>query len=335
MVDGVSYGVTGIAALSNFTDIQSAEAVRGPQGVDGGKQTSVGRVIITPNAPTFTPEASAELILGQLNNVTETAVIGGPVSDGLLAYRISLHRETAEGYYSNKNDTQNTYRNTDRTSARLQFLLTPSEELEAKLSVNVTPRGKEMCENCFNFNRPTPAYYDNIGANGQPIPFNYANDPSVKLARRWFTQNTNVSVADFYSQTYVDRLSDFPNTYATKGAALNIVDKLDNDLTLDSSITGYQDFRYMQGRGSLTAFNWVLAPQGTENTYWQASQEFKLDWQINHALKSQSGILYFQSAFPNIGQLTRYGRGCGGVVSPTPRQYAILDPVQPGRCRTP
>ena len=326
-VDGVSFGVTGIAALSNFTDIQNAQVTRGPQGVDGGRQTSVGRVSITPTPPSFTPEASAELILGQLSNVTETATIGGPAIDGLLAYRISLHRETADGYYNNKNDSQNTYRNTDRTSARVQFLLTPNKDLEAKLSVNVTPRGKEMCENCFNFNRPTPAFYDNIGANGQPIPFNYANDPSVKLLRRWFAQQTGFSLADFYSQTYVDRLSDYPNTYATKGAALNVTEKLDSDLTL-SSITAFQDFRYMQGRGSLSEFNWVLAPQGTETTYWQASQELKLDWQINHALKSQTGIIYFRREFPNIGQLTRYGPDAGAWYS-NAAQYAILDPVDP------
>ncbi len=41
-VDGVSYGVTGIAALSNFTDIDAIQVVRGPQGVNGGRQTSVG-----------------------------------------------------------------------------------------------------------------------------------------------------------------------------------------------------------------------------------------------------------------------------------------------------
>ncbi len=326
-VDGVSYGVTGIAALSNFTDIENAQVIRGPQGVDGGRQTSVGRVTITSTSPSFTPEANGELILGQLGNVTETAVIGGPVVDGLLAYRVSLHRETQEGPYNNKNDVANTYRNTDRTSARLQFLLTPSKDLVAKLSVNVTPRGKEMCENCFNFNRPTPAYYDNIGANGQPIPFNYANDPSVKLLRRWFAQRTDFTLDDFYSQSYVDRISDYPNTYATKGAALNVTAKLGGNLTL-TSITAYQDFKYRQGRGGLSDFNWVLAPQGTETDYWQASQELKLDWEINPSLKSQTGVIYFQRDFPLIGQLTRYGPDAGAWYS-NAAQYAILDPVDP------
>jgi len=63
----------------------------------------------------------------------------------------------------------------------------------------------------------------------------------------------------------------------------------------------------LQGEVALSAFNWCLLPRGTETTYWQASQELKLDWQINHALKSQTGVIYFRREFPNIGQLTRYG----------------------------
>lgn len=326
-VDGVSYGVTGIAALSNFTDIENAQVSRGPQGIDGGRQTSVGRVTITSKAPSFTPEANLELILGQLGHVTTTGAVGGPIVDGLLAYRVSFNRETADGYFKNKNDTFSTYRNTDRTNVRLQFLLKPSAAFEAKLSVNVTPTGREMCENCFNFNTKTPAYYDNVGADGKPVAFNYANDPYVKLQRRWFAQNTNFTLADFYSQTYVDRLSDYPNLYATKGAALNLTQKLNSDLTL-TSISAYQDFRYKQGRGSLAAFNWVLAPQGTETTYWQASQELKLDWQINRSLKNQTGVIYFRREFPNIGQLTRYGPDAGAWYA-NATQYAILDPVDP------
>jgi iron complex outermembrane recepter protein len=326
-VDGVSYGVTGIAALSNFTDIEDVQVVRGPQGTDGGRQTSVGRIDITTQRPSFTTEANAEVIVGQLNHLTTTAAIGGPISDGPLAYRFSINRETADGAYHNKNDVYNTYRNTDRTNARLQFLLTPNADFKAKLSINFTPTGKEMCENCFNFNTKTPAYYDNVDANGKPVPFNYANDPYGKLQRRWFTQNTNFALDDFYSQNYVDRLSDYPNQYATKGAALNLEAKLSDDLTL-SSITAYQDFHYRQGRGSLLPFNTVLAPQGTSNTYWQGSEEVKLNWAVNPTLKSQSGLIFFRRDFSLIGQLTRYGPDADAWYS-NAAQYGILDPVNP------
>jgi len=330
-VDGVSFGVTGIAALSNFTDIDSAKVVRGPQGIDGGRQTSVGRISINTTAPSFVPQASGELILGQLSHVTETVAFGGPIVDNLLAYRISLNRETQEGPFTNKLDPANTYRNTDRTSARVQLLLTPNKDLEAKLSVNFTPRGKEMCENCFTYNVPTPAYFDNLDANGQPLAFaassSYATSPAVKLQRRWFTNNTNVTSADFFSQTQVARLSDYPNTYETKGAALNVTEKLNSNLTL-TSITAYQDFHYRQGRGSLSAFNWNLAPQGTETDYWQFSQELKLDWDISSSLKSQTGFLYYQRSFPLIGQLTRYGPDAGAW-NANAAQYQTLDPLVP------
>ncbi len=106
---------------------------------------------------------------------------------------------------------------------------------------------------------------------------------------------------------------------------MNVKQRLSDDLTL-SSITAYQDFHYRQGRGSLLPFNTVLAPQGTSNTYWQGSQEFKLDWAINSSLRNQSGLIYFRRNFTLIGQLTRYGPDAGAWYA-NAAQYAILDPV--------
>jgi len=327
VVDGVSNGVSAITALSNFTDIQSVSVTRGPQGVDGAKSTSVGRVTITPNPPSFTSEANLELTLGQLRNVTASATVGGPIDDDLLAYRISIHRETADGPFPNKNDNANTYRNTDRTNARVQFLLTPSKEFEAKLSIDITPTGKEMCENCFNFNVKTRPYYDNLDANGNRIPVDYSNDAYGKLQRRWFAQNTSYTLADYYSTSYVDRVGDYPNTYATKGVALNLKDKFNSDLTL-TSITAFRDYRFNQGIGSLTEFDWTLPPGGSQTTYRQYSQEFKLDWQVSRDWKAQAGLHYFVEEYPNVGNITRYGPDAGAWYA-NAAQYAILDPVNP------
>jgi len=327
VVDGVSNGVSAITALSNFTDIESVSVTRGPQGVDGAKSSSVGRVTITPKPPSFTPVANLELTLGQLRNVTGSATLGGPIEDGLLAYRVSIHRETADGPFSNKNDTANTYRNTDRTNARVQFLLTPSRDLEAKLSIDITPTGREMCENCFNFNVKTPAFYDNLDANGNRIAVDYSNDAYGKLQRRWFAQNTSYTLGDYYSTSYVDRIGDYPNTYATKGVALNLKSKFDSDVTL-TSITAFRDYRFSQGIGSLTGFDWSLPPGGSLTTYRQYSQELKLDWQVSRAWKAQAGLHYFVEDYPNVGNITRYGPDAGAWYA-NAAQYAILDPVNP------
>jgi len=114
-----------------------------------------GPGLITPTPPSFTPEASAELIFGQLSqrqrNSDDRAARR---STGLLAYRISVTGKTADGYYNNKNDSQNTYRNS-RSHQRAGPIPPDAEQGPGgQTQRECHPEGKEMCENCFNFNRP-------------------------------------------------------------------------------------------------------------------------------------------------------------------------------------
>lgn len=307
-VDGVSNGISAIAALANFDDIESVEVVRGPNGVNGGKSFSVGVVNIKTRAPSFTPEAKASLTFGELNTVSYTAALGGTVIDELLAARISLHRETADGPWRNKNDSHYTWRNTDRTNARVQFLFTPTDSINAELALDYTPTGREICENCFTFRDKIPAYYDSLGADGKPIPVNYAEDAFGKIQRRWFRQKTDYTIDDYYSHS-IDTASEYPNTYATRGAIFNVKAALGNGVF--HSITGYRDYEFSQGAGTHTPFEWLRAPRGTQTEYEQFSQEFKWSAALGNSVKYETGLFYFQGDFPNTGQTERYGSDGG------------------------
>ena len=62
-VDGVYHARPATAAF-DFTDIQSIEILRGPQGTLFGKNTADGAITITSRAPTFAPEAIGEVSYG-------------------------------------------------------------------------------------------------------------------------------------------------------------------------------------------------------------------------------------------------------------------------------
>jgi len=327
-VDGVSYGISALATLANFDDIESVDVVRGPNGVNGGKSFSVGVVNVNTRAPSFTSEASASLTFGELNTVSSTATFGGAVIDDLLAARISLHRETVDGPWDNANDTHYTWRNTDRTNARIQFLLTPSDQITAKLSVDYTPTGREICENCFTFRDKIPAYYDSIDPKtGQPIPVVYAEDAFGKIQRRWFVQKTDYNVDDYYNHG-INTASEYPNTYATRGASFNL--KADFDTGILTSITGYRDYKFSQGAGTHTPFEWLRAPRGTQTEYEQFSQEFRWNAALGDSVKYETGVLYFEGNFPNTGQTERYGSD-GGAWYANKDQYGLLDVNAEGR----
>lgn len=324
-IDGVSEGITSIAALSNFTDIESVKVTRGPSGFDGGKNFNVGTVSITSSPASFNPEGRIEVTFGQLHSITGSATVGGPIIDGLLAYRISLHRETADGAFPNKNDTQYTWRNTDRTNVKTQFLLTPNQDLQAQLIIDVTPTGREICENCFAFRKKTPAYYDNRNAAGNLIAVDYTNDAYGKIQRRWFQQKGSYTVDDYYAQE-INTILEYPNTYATAGVTLNVTDKIDNGLNL-TSITGYRNYGpFSQGAGDHTQFNWEYPPSHVQSQYRQLSQELRLDWDISDRLSSRTGLYIIDYKFPKDNNTERYGPD-GGAWYATAAQYTVLDPV--------
>lgn len=326
-VDGVGHGISSISALSNYLDIASVEVVRGPVGTEGGRAANVGEVQITTRKPSFTPEARAALTVGERNTVITTAVLGGPIIDNTLAYRFSFNRETADGPYNNKNDSTYSWRNTDRTNARAQLLFTPNENLEANLSVDITPKGREICENCFWFNTKTPPNYDwTDPKTGKPALVNYAEDVYGKLQRRWFAQDPSYTVDDYYAPR-VNRVGEYPNTYKTAGVTANVAWRIGPDTTL-TSITGWRDYDFAQGAGSHTHFDWQTAPRGTQTSYNQLSQELRLDSKLAESLDLRSGAFYFRGRFPNYSQTERYGDD-GGAYYANAAQYALLDPINP------
>lgn len=326
-VDDVSHGISSISALSNYLDIETVEVLRGPTGTDGLRATNLGRVAITTRRPAFEPEARAAFTFGERNTVIGTAAIGGGVIDDLLAVRLTLNRETADGPYQNANDTHYTWRNTDRTNARVQLLLTPSKRFEALLAFDYTPKGREICENCFWFNTKTPATYDWVNpATGQPGQVDYSNDPFGKFGRRWFLQKADYTIDDYYARQ-VNTIGEYPNTYATKGATANLKFAIAEDVSV-RSITGWRDYDFSQGAGSHTGFEWLRAPRGTQTSFEQFSQELRLDAKLGNGITYRGGLFYYRGLFPNYSQTERYGSDAGAWYA-TAAQYALLDPINP------
>lgn len=323
-VDGVGYGISSITALANLTDIESVDVTRGPTGVDGGRASNVGRVSIHTRRASFEPEARAVVTLGERNTAIGTAVLGGTVVEDLVAYRLSIHRETGDGPFKNRNDTHYTWRNTDRTNVRTQFLITPSKDLTATFTLDFTPTGREICENCFAFRLKTPATYDRLGPDGQPLPVVYAEDGFGKIQRRWFKQKGDYTVDDYYAQE-INTVAEYPNTYATKGWVANVKYLLSDQASL-TSITSYRDYKFSQGAGTHTPFEWLRAPRGTQTEYRQLSEELKLDARLSSTLKAQGGVYLARTRFPNTSQTERYGSD-GGAWYANDAQYKLLDPV--------
>ena len=323
-VDGEGYGTGSIAASTNFTDLESFDVTRGPQGTQGGKSSSIGQITIKTKSPTFTPEAYASVTYGQRNTIRTQGTVGGPIKDGLLAWRGNFYREQADGQIQNLNEPKTTFQNRDRTFGRLQFLLTPTDTFKAKVSLEYTPTISEY-GSYVALPRPTPDYYDTLNAAGNRIPVNQSLEQAGRLSRRWFAQEKNYNIAsDFFGDQY-NMLNQVPSKYSTKGGTINLSWDVANH-TL-SSLTAARDYYFDNGissSGPNTLFDIDRSPTPGHVQYQQYSEELKLSSKTGGFVDYQTGLYLFKNDMPDRRTQNSYGSDAGAYYANN-AQYKDLD----------
>lgn len=325
LVDGVAYSYNALASSFDFTDIDTVEVARGPQGTLLGKNASIGAVTVTTRKPSFTPSADYSLTYGQLDTVKGSFAAGGPLVDGLLAWRGSFSASKAKGDRVNTNNQDLTFTNTDRLTGRVQFLVTPSDDFSARLAFDATPRAGEFT-NARTVYLPTPTRY----ANGAINPL--TNDASTKLARNWFTQLSSYSYAGNYlyggaDGQSVNLLNARPLTTGSHGATAELNWNLGSH-TL-TSISAYKDYHFNAVNDAGTAFDIQRNSGGFWNDYKQLTQEFRLNSQTGGFVDYQTGV--YLAHVTNFNDYRKVFGNDGGAWFATNAQYATLNANAAGR----
>jgi iron complex outermembrane recepter protein len=319
-VDGVSYVYAPLANGSDFFDIESVAVARGPQGTQGGYNSSLGTLDITTRRPTFTPEAEGSLTYGTHDSLLAEAAFGGSAIDSLLAYRVAFERNYQNGEYANsfvELAGRSSYVNTDRTQGRVELLATPFTNFTALLIADYQPRGNEYL-NGLTFKLPTPIDY----ANGAPV--SQANQPVGKLARSWFTNEASYSFADYLAYP-VDADENGAIDTGTSGVALTLDWKLPfADL---KSISAYRNHYFSAANDDGTPFD-ITDDGGYIAYYHQFTQEIRLNSNTDGAFDWVSGLYYLDNYDSNFTR-SRYGSDAGAWDA-SAAQYAVLDANAPG-----
>lgn len=284
IVDGVNYAYNALSSSFDFTDVDTVEVTRGPQGTLLGKSTSVGVVAVNTRRPSFTPDASYSLTLGQLDTVQARYAGGGPVVDNLLAYRVALSVTKGQGDMKNTYNPDITFTNKDRVSGRVQFLFTPTQDFSARVALDAQPRAGETT-NSRTIYTPTPAFW----SNGKP---NLAIDNGVRLQRSWFTQQSNYTYAGNYlyggGTNSVDYDNARPLVTGSNGATLDLNWNLgSHNLT---SISAYKDYHFDASNDEGSPFDVNRNSGGFWNDYRQVTQELRLSSQPGGLVDYQTGI---------------------------------------------
>ncbi|MGY1489897.1 TonB-dependent receptor domain-containing protein [Methylobacillus pratensis] len=311
-VDDVSYGYNPLASF-DFYDVEAVEVARGPQGTLRGKNASMGAITITTKRPTFESQQSYALTLGDNNRVIGSAAIGGTVIDNVLAWRGAFMVDKGEGYYPNDYNRDFRFMNKDNVSGRVQFLFTPTENFDALVKLELTPKHEEYY-NGWNFYTPTPTTYTDGTAT------RLGSDPSRRLARSWFRQRSDYSYQNDYLDNSVNMNDQRPLVTSTWGSSA-VLNWNVGDYTL-SSITAYKNFSFQARNDEGTPFDITKNGGGLVTRHDQISQEFRLSSSIPDLVDYQAG-LYFLSSRNNYSSRTGFGSDAGAWFA-SADQYAIL-----------
>lgn len=325
IVDGVNYAYNALTSSYDFTDVESLEVTRGPQGTLLGKNSSVGIINVTTRRPSFTPDANWALTYGQRDTLQARAAGGGTVIEDLLAWRGSISLSKGQGDVENAYNRDNTYTNKDRATGRVQFLLTPSENLSVRFIAEATPRAGEAT-NGRTIYTPNPTVY----ADGTPIP-NGTLTNEKRLARRWFTQQSSYTVSGNYlyggGNDSVNNDSARPLVTGNNGGSAEVNWHVGNfDLT---SISAYRDYHFNAVNDEGSPFDVNRNSGGFFNDYKQWSQELRVNSRIGDWVDWQAGLFYLKVDNDALYQKV-FGTDAGAWFASN-NQYTVLDADGSGR----
>jgi len=124
-----------INGLSDLTDLQQVEVLRGPQGTLFGENSDAGAILYTTKTPTDTPAGNFDIGYGNYNTFQLHAYGAGPIVPGKLDASVAFAHDTHDGY--TYDPTIGEYvNNQDSNGGRLKFLGTISPDLTVTLEAD-------------------------------------------------------------------------------------------------------------------------------------------------------------------------------------------------------
>jgi outer membrane receptor protein involved in Fe transport len=158
-MDGIDFSNTALG-ITTF-DTEQVEVLRGPQGTAFGANAMAGVINIQSKKPSKETEAHVEATVGNYNTKALGAALGGSIIDDKLLGRVSLYKNSSDGYienkYLNREDTNNIDEMTGK--AALSWLVNDANTIDLNLVHTKIDNGYDA----FNFTNNRTTFSDHPG----------------------------------------------------------------------------------------------------------------------------------------------------------------------------
>lgn len=272
-IDGV-YRSRSAMALQDMNDIGALELLRGPQGTLFGKNTVAGALSLTSHKPDpMEFAASAELVSGNFDKRYAAAAVNIPLGD-FNALRLSVVSNRQEGFLHSRQQGGRTYNQTDRLSAKVQWVFEVSERLESWLILDYSKSDAGCC-------------WGSVQVVSGPL-----TDDLIYYA--------NLRGLDFYTDDFAEDRRVTNNNADSEEIRQDIGLTWKLDWALDSvdisSVTGVRRFRDEQVRGDADfgPAHILMLNEPSEINFW--SQELNFSTQLG-PVDIVAGLYYSEEEF--------------------------------------
>ena len=301
-VDDVYYARPG-QSVFDLVDIDRIEVLKGPQGTLFGRNTTAGAVSITTRAPSFTPQATAEVSVGNYDYVQARASTSLPIIDDKVAIRLTASNTYRQGTVDNVR-TGGKLLNLDSQTLRGQILIKPTDTFTLRVIADYSIRNENCCLGL-------PAGVVTTLPNGTPIANNFYQRAAwlgyTLPTLNAFDRITDINAASYYK-------------VKQKGISANAQWSL-GDVSL-TSITAYRTWDWEPHNDTdatgLSVFN--LSQTTTHQK--QFSQELRLASTGTRTIDCVAGLYYFHQSLLTQA-LTEFGADAAGFALPPAVPAAI------------
>ena len=276
-VDQVYYSRIASATF-DFLDVDRLEILRGPQGTLYGKNVTAGAINITTRAPSFEPEAHAELSAGDLGFVQAKGAISGALGGESLAGRLAVSYTQRDGTVRNVASGRDVNAQ-DNLGVRGQLLWKASDALDLTFAGDYSHQNPDCCAQI----------YARVGATQRPLNRQYA---ALTAAFNYSPPSTDA----------FDRLTDLDATLRAEqelgGASLRAEWKLgDGALT---SVSAWRFWNWIPSNDRDFTGLPITTKSNNPSKQEQYTQEFRYAWG-NDRIEYVVGLFGFKQDLTTAG----------------------------------